>query len=283
MRSGSCEGSYRVVRDVGAGPAYGEWDEGHTRVRRRDWAPNGVPAALARAPLSSSRRPGLASRGPASKPGWRENREVVEGGAMSSVAPSRTRPLVRASKLRVPTVPPWVVARPRLSAVQKAAERNRVVLVSAPAGYGKSTLVAQWSALDPRASGWVQLCPGDNDPVVLLAQVVAALERTGPVRDELLEELSGRTPRIDEVAIPLLAADLGEREPFVLVLDDAHVVTAEEEPRDSRVSRRGGSIRLSAGVGHARRSGGATRPAPREWGCGRDRDRAPRPGPDGDP
>ena len=147
---------------------------------------------------------------------------------MSSVAPSRTRPLVRASKLRVPTVPPWVVARPRLSAVQKAAERSRVVLVTAPAGYGKSTLVAQWSALDPRATGWVQLGPGDNDPVVLLAHAVAALARTGPVCDELLEELSGRTPRIDEVAIPLLAADLGEREPFVLVLDDAHVITAKK-------------------------------------------------------
>ena len=146
----------------------------------------------------------------------------------SVVAPSRTRPLVRASKLRVPTVPPWVVARPRLSAVQKAAERSRVVLVSAPAGYGKSTLVAQWSALDPRATGWVQLGPGDNDSVVLLAHVVAALERTGPVCDELLEELSGRTPRIDEVAIPLLAADLGEREPFVLVLDDVHVITARK-------------------------------------------------------
>ena len=147
---------------------------------------------------------------------------------MSSVAPSGTRPLLRESKLRVPTVPPWVVARPRLSAVQKAAERSRVVLVSAPAGYGKSTLVAQWSDLDPRASGWVQLGPGDNDSVVLLAHVVAALERTGPVCDELLEELSGRTPRIDEVAIPLLAADLGERDPFVLVLDDVHVITARK-------------------------------------------------------
>ena len=147
---------------------------------------------------------------------------------MSSVAASGTRPLLRASKLRVPTVPPWVVARPRLSAVQKAAERSRVVLVSAPAGYGKSTLVAQWSDLDPRATGWVQFGPGDNDPVVLLAHVVAALERTGPVCDELLEELSGRTPRIDEVAIPLLAADLGERDPFVLVLDDVHVITAKK-------------------------------------------------------
>ena len=103
-----------------------------------------------------------------------------------------------------------------------------MVLVSAPAGYGKSTLIAQWTGLDPRTSGWVQLGPGDNDSAVLLAHVVAAVERTGPVCDELLEELSGRTPRIDEVAVPLLAADLGERDPFVLVLDDVHVITAKK-------------------------------------------------------
>ncbi len=103
-----------------------------------------------------------------------------------------------------------------------------MVLVSAPAGYGKSTLVAQWCELDPRASGWVALGPGDNDSVVLLAHVVAALERTGPVCGELLEELSRRMPRIDEVALPLLATDLGGRDPFVLVLDDMHVITAEK-------------------------------------------------------
>jgi ATP/maltotriose-dependent transcriptional regulator MalT len=120
-----------------------------------------------------------------------------------------------------------VVARPRLSAVQHAAERGRVVLVSAPAGYGKSTLVAQWSDLDPRPGGWVQCGPGDNDPVVLLAHVVAALERTGPVCGEILDELARRMPRIDEVVLPLLAADLGERDPFALVLDDAHVITAD--------------------------------------------------------
>ena len=111
---------------------------------------------------------------------------------------------------------------------QKAAGRSRVVLVCAPAGYGKSTLVAQWADLDPRPSGWVQLGHGDNDPVVLLARVAAALERTGPVRGELLEELSRPTRRIDEVGLPLLAAELGERDPFVLVLDDVDVVTAEK-------------------------------------------------------
>jgi LuxR family maltose regulon positive regulatory protein len=135
---------------------------------------------------------------------------------------------MRELTLRIPAVRSDVVTRARLAPLRRSAERSRVVLVSAPAGYGKSTLVAQWSGLDRRASGWVQLHRGDNDPLVLLARVAAALERTGPVRGELLEELSRPMPRIDEVALPLLAADLGERDPFVLVLDDAHVITAEK-------------------------------------------------------
>ncbi len=66
----------------------------------------------------------------------------------------------------------------------------------------------------------------DNDPVVLLARVVAALEHTGPVSSELMGALSRATPRIVEIALPLLAADLHKREPFVLVLDDAHLITS---------------------------------------------------------
>ena len=119
------------------------------------------------------------------------------------------------------------VPRARLAPLQEVARRSRIVLVSAPAGYGKSTLVAQWSDLDPRVSGWVQLGYGDNDPVALLAHVAAALERTSPVRGDLLEELSRSTPRIVEVALPLLAADFGERDPFVLVLDDVDLITAK--------------------------------------------------------
>ncbi len=126
----------------------------------------------------------------------------------------------------VPPVRADAVPRLRLSALREAAQRSRVVLVSAPAGYGKSTLVAQWSALDPRPGGWVQLARGDNDPVVLLARIVAALKRTGPVRGDLLEALSGRTPRIVEAALPLLAADLNERNPFLLVLDDVDPITS---------------------------------------------------------
>ncbi len=119
------------------------------------------------------------------------------------------------------------VPRTRLAPLRGVVQRSRVALVSAPAGYGKSTLVAQWSDLDPRLSCWVQLAHGDNDPVALLTRVAAALDHAGPVRDDLLEELSRRPPRIVEVALPLLAADLAERDPFVLVLDDVHLVTAK--------------------------------------------------------
>ena len=80
----------------------------------------------------------------------------------------------------MPPVRSDALPRPRLGSLREAARRSRLVLVSAPAGYGKSTLVAQWSALDPRVSGWMQLAHGDNDPVVLLARVAAALERNRP-------------------------------------------------------------------------------------------------------
>ncbi len=145
--------------------------------------------------------------------------------AMGSAVLSEAGPVLRES--RVPTVRPGVVPRARLGVLKKAAQSSRLLLVSAPAGYGKSTLVAQWRDLDPRPHCWVQLGRGDNDPVVLLARVAAALARTCAVAEELLAELSRPKPRIDEVVLPLLADELEKRDPFVLVLDDADVITAE--------------------------------------------------------
>ena len=128
----------------------------------------------------------------------------------------------------VPAVRRDALPRACLASLRRAARHSRVVLLSAPAGYGKSTLAAQWSDADPRPAGWVQLSHGDNDPIVLLARVAATLERMGSPCDELLEELSHRSPRIDEVVLPLLAADLGERDPFVLVLDDVDVIVGKK-------------------------------------------------------
>jgi LuxR family transcriptional regulator, maltose regulon positive regulatory protein len=146
---------------------------------------------------------------------------------MGSGVLAETGPQARESKLRAPEIRRGVVTRARLAALRVAAERSRLVLLSSPAGYGKSTLVAQWCELDPRADCWVPLARGDNDPVVLMLRVAAALERTGPVDGKLLEELSRQAPRIDDVALPLLAAELEVRDPFILVLDNADEITAE--------------------------------------------------------
>ncbi|HUO71719.1 MAG TPA: AAA family ATPase, partial [Solirubrobacteraceae bacterium] len=145
---------------------------------------------------------------------------------MGSGVLAETGPLLRESKLRVPAIRPGVVARARLAGLRPAAERSRLVLVSAPAGYGKSTLVAQWSGVDRRISCWLQLDEGDNDPVVLLARIAQALKRVGLVEGGLLEALSRPMPRIDDL-LPLLAAELAGRDPFVLVLDDVDVIRGE--------------------------------------------------------
>jgi len=121
-----------------------------------------------------------------------------------------------------------VVPRARLEPFRAAALRSRLVLVSAPAGYGKSTLVAEWSNRDPRVSAWVHLDRSDNDPVVLLSDIAAALGRSGSAPDRLFEELSRLEPRIAEVALPLLAAELDERGPLALVMEDTHLVSAEK-------------------------------------------------------
>jgi LuxR family transcriptional regulator, maltose regulon positive regulatory protein len=162
---------------------------------------------------------------PASTDAWQRG---AEGRTIVSSVFSGTELLLRDSNLRGPAVRPGVVRRTRLIPLQRVAERSRLVLVSAPAGYGKSTLVAQWTELDPRPGCWVQLGHADNDHVVLLLRVAAALERAGLADGELLEELSRARPRIDEVALPMLAAELGGCDPLVLVLDDVDVITAEK-------------------------------------------------------
>jgi LuxR family transcriptional regulator, maltose regulon positive regulatory protein len=103
-----------------------------------------------------------------------------------------------------------------------AAADSPIVLISASAGYGKSTLAAQWGAECQRPVVWINLDRGDNDPVVFLSYVAHALDRLAPVAAELLDELSAPSPRIDDVVLPAIAAELVRMSPFELILDDLH-------------------------------------------------------------
>ncbi|MGE5292645.1 MAG: LuxR C-terminal-related transcriptional regulator [Micromonosporaceae bacterium] len=105
----------------------------------------------------------------------------------------------------------------------------KLILVSAPAGFGKTTLVAQWRAgmVESTPFAWISLDRGDNDPVRLWRHVIAALQRASP---ELAVGEILRPPRSDAVdmtekVLPALVNKLAVvRTPIVLVLDDYHVI-----------------------------------------------------------
>jgi LuxR family transcriptional regulator, maltose regulon positive regulatory protein len=105
----------------------------------------------------------------------------------------------------------------------------KLVLVDAPAGFGKTTLVAQWrsSALETRPFAWVSLDRSDDDPGQLWWYIVTALHRACPQLDvaAMLAELRVQDPDVTGTVLPLLANELAALPaPVVLVLDDYHVI-----------------------------------------------------------
>ncbi|WP_433458882.1 LuxR C-terminal-related transcriptional regulator [Micromonospora sp. CA-248212] len=145
----------------------------------------------------------------------------------AAVRPGEQRPLL--SSRLTPTVPPEpVVARPRLLRRLDEGSAGPVTLVVAPAGWGKTTLLASWVRLtepeDAPSPAWVSVEVGD-DGDRLWAYLAAALRTaTGAVDDDLVAPLPTGPPRPDQ--LELLAAGLTAAErPVLLVLDDLHRIT----------------------------------------------------------
>ena len=127
-------------------------------------------------------------------------------------------------KLSAPLIRPGTVAKPDVIA-RLSMETAPFVSVVAPAGYGKTTLLARWSDADPRPFAWVALDQRDDDVVVLLRYIAAALHRIEPLPRDVFDALSG--PRRSAGAMRVLSVGraLRARErPLVLVLDDLHAV-----------------------------------------------------------
>lgn len=95
--------------------------------------------------------------------------------------PERESPsLLIRTKLHPPQVATRVVARPRLFGLLDEGTELPLTLVSAPAGYGKSTLVASWAAATDRTAAWLSLDDGDSDLGVFLRYLLAAIETAAP-------------------------------------------------------------------------------------------------------
>jgi ATP/maltotriose-dependent transcriptional regulator MalT len=103
----------------------------------------------------------------------------------------------------------------------------KLILVDAPAGFGKTTLVAQWRARAARQRrfSWVSLDRGDNDPARLWRHIVEALLRASPELRGPLEQVPGQPQDLTRTLLPLLVNTLATAEaPVVLVLDDYHLI-----------------------------------------------------------
>src|SRR5690349_781856 len=87
---------------------------------------------------------------------------------------------ILATKLYIPPPRTKLVPRPRLTGQLNEGLERGLTLVSAPAGFGKTTLVSEWVAGCERPVAWLSLDEGDNDPARFLAYLVAALQTIAP-------------------------------------------------------------------------------------------------------
>jgi LuxR family transcriptional regulator, maltose regulon positive regulatory protein len=153
----------------------------------------------------------------------------VSAGRSSGDAVARDQPdptPLLATKLHAPRVGRYG-DRPRLGTLLDRVldDGTRLTLLSAPPGYGKSVAVAGWLGSSGVPAAWLSLDAADNDPVRFLRYLVAALRPVRPGIDRVAGALleGGAGPESAAVLIDAMATT---DDPFVLVLDDYHVITA---------------------------------------------------------
>jgi LuxR family maltose regulon positive regulatory protein len=126
------------------------------------------------------------------------------------------------SKIQTPPMRRGAVSRRRL--IDRArASGARLVAVTAPAGYGKSTLLAEWAATEQRSVAWVSLDRTDDDPASLLSVIAAAAAGLSPAAEAVVADMRGVGAAALGRSAPLLAGALAAApESFVLFVDDLH-------------------------------------------------------------
>ncbi|MFN8160449.1 MAG: AAA family ATPase [Solirubrobacterales bacterium] len=133
-----------------------------------------------------------------------------------------------ASRHEPPAFRPGMVSRPRLVARLERDPAAPLVLVRAPAGYGKTTLLAEWAATGERRFAWITLGRNERDGVALLGAIVEALAEVEPAASAALAMLQDPLPNLDAVLPRLIEGLASAGDGLVLVLDDAHLADSEE-------------------------------------------------------
>ena len=136
---------------------------------------------------------------------------------------------ILATKLHIQPLRPQVVLRPRLVERLNAGLHRKLTLISAPAGFGKTTLISEWIAGCERPAAWLSLDDGENDPTRFVTYLIAALQTMAAhIGAEVEVALhSAQPPPIASLLTTLLNDITTIPDPFVLVLDDYHLVGAQ--------------------------------------------------------
>jgi LuxR family maltose regulon positive regulatory protein len=142
------------------------------------------------------------------------------------LAATRERDELLATKVSIPRTRPDRLARSQLLQRLNEGMARQLTLVSTPAGFGKTTLLADWATSTNRAVAWLSLDPDDNDPVRLWSYMVAALDRACEgLSEQLLPLLTAPTPPSGQGVVTALISRLeAQPEELAVVLDDYHLI-----------------------------------------------------------
>jgi LuxR family transcriptional regulator, maltose regulon positive regulatory protein len=140
------------------------------------------------------------------------------------------------TKLYIPPPRPNTVPRPRLLAQLTANLPHKLTLISAAAGFGKTTLLSSWIAAIQNPVAWLSLDENDNDPARFLTYLVSALQTISPTTGQSVLSLlqSPQPPPPEAILTALLNEIAAVPHPFILVLDDYHLI--ESPPIDQALS-----------------------------------------------
>ncbi|NYE21371.1 LuxR C-terminal-related transcriptional regulator [Microbacterium immunditiarum] len=131
-------------------------------------------------------------------------------------------------KLAIRPVRRGAVSRRALIERARASDA-RVVGVTAPAGFGKSTLLSEWAAVDDRTIAWATIDRFDDDPVALLTLLATAAAGFSPSAADVVAEMRGLPSTVLGRSAPMLAAALARAPgPFLLLVDDIHAAASDE-------------------------------------------------------
>ena len=130
------------------------------------------------------------------------------------------------TKLYRPKTKPYLVYRQNLSDILDKAKNKKLVLVSAPAGYGKTTIVAQWIDKNNHSCAWYSLDNSDNEPTVFLNYLISGIQTIKNDFGQNALKLLNSPNRVNiESVVSLLINNMLEFEDDIfIVLDDIHVI-----------------------------------------------------------